>query len=113
MATTDPVHDASEHGDKADKISDAIDAAEAALEREFMVLAASGNAAALEAFAPSHTYLDYNRGPSTVDLIQLVLNAASGRLVQADAAVLLSKMAASYARYNVDITAATEGLDHA
>lgn len=110
MQIEDATEHAARHGEAAEKESDAIEAAEAALERGFIVLCIDGDAKTLEAFAESHTYLDYTNGPSTVDLIQVVLSAALGRDVKNEAIALRLRMAKSYANYNVDILAATEGL---
>ena len=110
MPTTDPVADADAYGDKQDKINDAIEAAEIQLEKWFLALCVAGNAQFVEKAAQSHLYLDYKGGPSTVDLIQFVLDAANEKNGKEDAKTLIGKMAKSFAKFNVDESAVLEAM---
>ena len=46
--------------------------------------------------------LDYSEGPSMVEAMQLVLNAAAGSDVKAQATGLLKRMADKFAEMNVE-----------
>jgi hypothetical protein len=104
----DPVAHADTHGDIQDKYDDAVEAAEVALNRAYLALCANGDAKSLAHFAPLDQTLDYNRGPSSVDMLQVVLDAAQGKDVKAAAIELRNRMAKTYAQYNTDITAIHE-----
>jgi hypothetical protein len=104
----DPVVHADTQSDMQDKYDDAVEAAEVALNRAYLAICANGDAKALVHFAPIDQTLDYNRGPSSVDMLQVVLDAALGKDVTAKAIELRNRMAKTYAQYNVDITAIHE-----
>jgi hypothetical protein len=106
----DAVMHADTQGDMQDKYDDAVQEAEVALEEAYLALCKNGDAKSLIHFAPLDKALDYNRGPSSADMLQIILNASSGRNVQAEAINLRNRMAKTYAHYNVDIMAAEESL---
>ena len=102
MQITDPVEHAARVGDAQDKYNDAVEASEVALERAYLALCKNGDAKALAHFAPLDQTIDYKSGPSYIDMLQVLLNAALGKFVEVDAMKLLGKMAKTYAHYNVD-----------
>jgi hypothetical protein len=104
----DAIAHADAHGDAQDKYNDAAEAAEMLLGCAYLALCANGDAKALAHFAPLDQTLDYNRGPSSVDMLQVVLDAALGKDVTAKAIELRNRMAKTYAQYNVDTTAIHE-----
>ncbi len=121
----DPVLDAQRHYDAAHAYEERVLEAELQMSTEFMKLALRGDAGAIADFAPP--VLDFSKGVSNVrnvprrvprlhecireavdsldneqELMQLLLNAANGMDVRADATLLLSQCAAKFAETNVD-----------
>ena len=122
--STDPVLDAQRHYDALYSHADRVREAELQMSTEFMKLALRGDAGAIADFAPP--VLDFSQGVSNVrnvpkrvprlhecireavdsldneqELMQLLLNAANGMDVRADATLLLSQCASKFAKTNV------------
>jgi hypothetical protein len=131
MKTTDPVEHAARHGDEQDKYNDLIQAAEDVARADFMAQAKRADANAVCIWASTVTdysntagvgsvdklpqrnrtftevcadSLDLGNGPSTSELVQVLLNAASGLpSTQVFAQALLERMAMQHARFEVRV----------
>jgi hypothetical protein len=122
--SNDPELDAQRHCDSQHAYSQRVLAAEMAISTAFIKLAMRGDAGAVAEFAP--TVLDFSQGVANVrkipkrvprlhecireaidildneqELMQLLLNAASGMDVRADATLLLSQCASKFAEANL------------
>lgn len=133
--STNPLYDAQRHYAARDKEDDAQEAAEQAMQCEFLSLCCKCDANVLAKFAPMTTdfakqalhvvgsiplqrpmrqqllhevvieALDYGVGPTTSQLVQLLLNVAYGSSyaeVQLQAAALLRDLAASFSKHNAE-----------
>jgi hypothetical protein len=129
MQIIDPVEHASRHGEEQDKYNDMVQAAEDQYEADFLAQAKIGDANALCGWASTvadrsnisgvvsidklsrraRTFaevasdtLDLGNGPSMTELIQVLLNVASGLPeTQTQAQDLIESLAANYAKYEV------------
>jgi hypothetical protein len=136
MQIIDPVEHASRHGDEQDKYNDMVQAAEDQARADFLKQAKRADANALCIWASTVTdysntagigsvdklprrkrtfsevcaaLLDLGNGPSMVEVIQVLLNAASGNIcTQSLARGLLARMADVHAEYAAN-EAATRG----
>lgn len=117
--------------DAMDRLSDLQAQAEITAAEDFKTACQKGDANALPNFAPMVTdwtavkppviagqilprrtptlsevmaeSLDYGDGPSMTEAMQLLLNAASGANVQAQAQGLIDRMAATWAKFNTEV----------
>jgi hypothetical protein len=131
MKITDPVEHAARHGDEQDKYNDLIQAAEDVARADFLAQAKRADANAVCIWASTVTdysntegvgsvdklprrnrtftevcadSLDLGNGPSTSELVQVLLNAASGLpSTQVLAQALLERMAMQHARFEVRV----------
>jgi hypothetical protein len=136
MQIIDPVEHASRHGDEQDRHNDAVEDYENAVRAKFLTAAKHADANKLCMWASTVTdyanangvtsadklprryrtftelaldSLDLGTGPSTVEVIQVLLNAASGNIcTQSLARGLLTRMADVHAAYAAN-EAATRG----
>jgi hypothetical protein len=136
MQIIDPVEHASRHGDEQDKYNDMVQAAEDQARADFLAQAKRADANAVCIWAStvtdysntagvgsvdklprrSRTFaevatdtLDLGNGPSMCEIIQVLLNAASGNIcTQSLARGLLARMADVHASYAAN-EAATRG----
>jgi hypothetical protein len=124
--STDPLLDAQRHFDKVHAYEERVQEAELQMSTDFMKLVGAGDVGAAAEFAPR--VRDYSKGVASVnslpkrvqrlhecieegisylnmeqELMQLVINAANGRDVRADAMLLMSQCAAKFAEMNVDV----------
>lgn len=128
--STNPALDASRHYDALYARQDLEDRARADMADDFLRACRSGDANALATWAPKCTdytgqpyliggkqvrpqryqtlaecmgeSLDYTDGPASIELYQLLLNAAAGADVQAQANELLGRMAVVFAKFNAE-----------
>jgi hypothetical protein len=122
--SSDPELDAQRHYDKVHAYDKRVREAELVMSTSFVNLAMRGDAGAVADFAPA--VLDFSQGVANVrkipkrvprlheciseavhslnneqELMQLLINAANGMDVRADATLLLSQCAAKFAETNV------------
>lgn len=128
--STDPALDASRHYDALYARQDLEDRARADMADDFLRACRRGDANALATWAPKCTdytgqpyliggkqvrpqryqtvaevmadTLDFTGGPASVELYQLLLNAAAGADVQAQVNELLGRMAVVFAKFNAE-----------
>jgi hypothetical protein len=129
MKIIDPIEHASRHGDEQDKYNDLIQAVEDQARADFLAQAKRADANAVCIWASTVTdytqtagvgsvdklprrnrtftevcadSLDLGNGPSMSELVQVLLNAATGLpATQVQAQALLERLASQYARYEV------------
>lgn len=124
--STDPVLDAERHTSALNRYSEAVKAAELQMSAAFVNRAQRGDAGAAAEFAPA--VRDYSKGIQSADtlpkraqrlhecireavdyldteqeLMQLLINAATGLDVRADAQKFIADCASKFAQINVDI----------